>query len=576
MSHLKERDLPPSFPRRMFFHSWLVMQMPWEIVIISYMVIMTYVFPEVNILEYDGPYLVNIAVSFSLLEIITYLIPAWIARQFKKAIHLQKEGQSGPPGYQQKYYHLLINLPTYIMISFPLALFFPILSIFQKATVSSTVDITLMILLIACLTICTYILSYLLACAVFGRSLQYFAFNPEEKTLSANRRVGITNIIFFITLFLFSDMIYIRLGPKFDAGLESASAINASSIISVGIIVPFIICVVLLNMVTTVGPVKKILKEVTSQGKEIRGQLNLPNPSADELGELTHRFNMMFNSLATIMAQSQDVAEKLASSSEELASTAEEISASSENVASTQQQITKGAQNQATLVVEAQRLIKQLSTDTMNVKKNATDIAQVVDLITSIANQTNLLALNAAIEAARAGEAGRGFSVVADQVRKLADESKIAVKRTEAMVGEIVRMAEAQEKAAVQVVSSIDSIATVAEETSASTEEVSAAAEEQASSMEEVTSTAQQLAEFAQEIRRLVARSGMESTSSPQAPAQADSIPTKPSKIKATILKLAMQKRTVPQVLEKAEKTTKESTIASTGKEQDGSSPSSF
>jgi methyl-accepting chemotaxis protein len=111
-------------------------------------------------------------------------------------------------------------------------------------------------------------------------------------------------------------------------------------------------------------------------------------------------------------------------------------------VASTQQQITKGAQNQAQMVVEAQKLIQALGDGIKEVQKNATDISQVVDIITSIANQTNLLALNAAIEAARAGEAGRGFSVVADQVRKLADESKQAVQRTEVMAGQILKVAE--------------------------------------------------------------------------------------------------------------------------------------
>ena len=61
-------------------------------------------------------------------------------------------------------------------------------------------------------------------------------------------------------------------------------------------------------------------------------------------------------------------------------------------------------------------------------------IGEIVGLITSISSQTNLLALNAAIEAARAGEAGRGFSVVAEEIRKLADESNESAKSIVAMV----------------------------------------------------------------------------------------------------------------------------------------------
>ncbi len=213
--------------------------------------------------------------------------------------------------------------------------------------------------------------------------------------------------------------------------------------------------------------------------------------------------------LRDVLVKVQQAANQLSSSSEELASTSEEVSSSSENVAATQQQITKGAQNQAQMVIEAQKLIQQLSEGIKNVKMNAEEITQVVELITSIANQTNLLALNAAIEAARAGEAGRGFTVVADQVRKLADESKQAVKRTETMAGQILRVTESQAGAAIHVVSAVDNIATVAEETSASTEEASAAAEEQASSMEEITSTSQALAELATNLKNIVDQSGL-------------------------------------------------------------------
>ncbi|OLS15353.1 MAG: methyl-accepting chemotaxis sensory transducer with Cache sensor [Promethearchaeota archaeon CR_4] len=253
------------------------------------------------------------------------------------------------------------------------------------------------------------------------------------------------------------------------------------------------------SIVNPISRINKVSAKIT-KGDLTANIEKIDRTRKDELGSLGYTIYSMVTNLRNLVSEIQQSANHLSTASATLASTSEEVSASTENVAATQQQITKGAQNQAQMVVEAQRLIQQLSAGINDIQKNAKDITQVVDLITSIANQTNLLALNAAIEAARAGEAGRGFTVVADQVRKLADESKQAVKRTESMVAQILRVAETQAKSALDVVTAVDSIATVAEETSASTEEASAASEEQASSMEEITSTAQSMAELAEKL----------------------------------------------------------------------------
>ena len=83
------------------------------------------------------------------------------------------------------------------------------------------------------------------------------------------------------------------------------------------------------------------------------------------------------------------------------------------------------------------RLTKQLGQDIVNVKTQSDQIEKIINVINEIAEQTNLLSLNASIEAARAGEHGRGFSVVADEIRKLADQSMQAGNQIKGIVGDI-------------------------------------------------------------------------------------------------------------------------------------------
>ena len=166
----------------------------------------------------------------------------------------------------------------------------------------------------------------------------------------------------------------------------------------------------------------------------------------DELGELSKQFQSMMNTLGHVQAENQRIAESLNINAQTLSSNAEEISSSCENIASSQQQISKGASSQVVAITKTQKRFMSLTEGMHEIRQKSDEIGQLSDVVSGIANQTNMLALNAAIEAARAGEAGRGFNVVAEQVRKLAEESKKAVTRTDQMINEIKNITMTQNK----------------------------------------------------------------------------------------------------------------------------------
>lgn len=391
---------------------------------------------------------------------------------------------------------------------------------------------------------------------------------------------------------------------KRDSDNSMAASSEAKWSVGVIFVISFVLSVII-ALVLARSIASRLRIDVEALQEVAEGNLGIKEiyvNSKDEIGEIGLAINSTVKSLRTLVAAVAQSTHQVAALSEELTANAEQSAQAANQVANSIMNVASGAEVQTETVENSSVIVDKMAVNAQDIAADAAKVAsvsenaavaakeggqtignavaqmvhiekavtdsslvvtklgerskeigQIVQTISSIAGQTNLLALNAAIEAARAGEQGRGFAVVADEVRKLAEQSQEATKQIATLINAIqidtntavTAMGDGTREVQIgiatvgsagtafndiserindvtcqiqhisisiqqmaggsqQVVQAMQAISNISKNTGAETQTVSAAAEEQSASMQEIAAASESLAKLAEGLNEIV------------------------------------------------------------------------